>query len=82
MLVEIAEWETRSKLKPMGERLMTEEASELDAFDSVTEEEIVCLWRSLHSSGLSEGEAWDAVVVGLALEVAFERSKGLRQVEQ
>lgn len=61
---------------------MTEEISVLDAFDIVTEEEIICLWRSLNSKGLSESEAWDAVVTGLALDMAFDRSRNSRPVEQ
>ncbi len=61
---------------------MTEKISVLDAFDIVTEEEILCLWRSLNSKGLSESEAWDAIVTGLALDMAFDRSRSLPRVEQ
>lgn len=61
---------------------MIEEASELDTFDNVTEEEILSLWNSLKSSGLSEDEAWDAIVAGMVLEMAFDRSESLRQVDQ
>ncbi len=79
-------WKSRSK-RPAPVRAwegtqMTEEISMLDAFDIVTEEEILCLWRSLNSKGLSEREAWDAIVTGLALEMAFDRSKNFRPVEQ
>ena len=60
----------------------TANASELDALENPTEEEILCLWRSLKSGGLSEDEAWHAIVTGMALDMAFARSKSVRRVEQ
>ena len=57
-------------------------ACEWDALENPTEEEIICLWRSLKSSGLSEDGAWHAIVTGIALDVAFARSKSLRRIEQ
>jgi len=53
-----------------------------DALENPTEEEIIYLWRSLKSGGLSEDEAWHAVVTGMALDMAFARSKSVRRVEQ
>ena len=61
---------------------MIEKTSELDTFENVTEEEILSLWQSFKSGGLSADEAWDAIVTGIALDMAFARSKNLRQVEQ
>lgn len=46
-----------------------------DLFETVTEEEIIVLWRSIKGRGLSEDEAWHAVVTGMALDMAFARSK-------
>ena len=57
-------------------------ASEMDdALENPTEEEIICLWHTLQSSGLSADEAWHAIATGIALDVAFARSKTLRRVE-
>jgi hypothetical protein len=58
-----------------------EKAPEQDAFDDVTEEEIIFLWQSLKSGGLSGDEAWHAIVTGIALDMAFSRSKTARQLE-
>ncbi len=55
---------------------------DLDNFDNVTEDEIISHWRSFKASGLSEGEAWHAIVAGIALDMAFERSRTLRVREQ
>jgi hypothetical protein len=54
---------------------------EQDIFDSVTEEEIIYLWRSIKDRGLSEDEAWQAVVTGIALDMAFSKTKGGKQIE-
>ncbi len=43
----------------------------LDSLDSPTEREIVSLWHSFRSAGLSEKQAWDAIIAGIALDVAF-----------
>ena len=40
-----------------------------DLFETVTEEEIIYLWRSIKGRGLSEDEAWQAVVTGIALDM-------------
>jgi hypothetical protein len=52
-----------------------------DLFETVTEEEIIYLWRSIKGRGISEDEAWHAVVTGLALDMAFARTKGSKQIE-
>lgn len=52
-----------------------------DLFESVTEEEIIHLWRSIKGRGLSEDEAWQAVVTGIALDMAFAKSRNSTQIE-
>ena len=52
-----------------------------DIFDSVTEEEIIYLWRSIKGKGLSEDEAWQAIVTGIALDMAFAKTKATKQLE-
>lgn len=52
-----------------------------DLFDSVTEEEIIHLWRSIKGRGLSEDEAWQAVVTGIALDMAFSKTRNSVQIE-
>jgi hypothetical protein len=60
---------------------MLDRLHEQDAFEDVTEEEIIFLWQSLKSSGLSGDEAWHAVVTGIALDMAFARSKSTRHID-
>jgi hypothetical protein len=52
-----------------------------DIFESVTEEEIIYLWRSIKGKGLSEDEAWQAIVTGIALDMAFAKTKAIKQLE-
>jgi hypothetical protein len=52
-----------------------------ELFESVTEEEIIYLWRSIKDRGLSEVEAWQAVVTGIALDMAFSKSKSCNRIE-
>jgi hypothetical protein len=52
-----------------------------DMFESVTEEEIIYLWRSIKNKGLSEDEAWQAIVTGIALDMAFAKTKATKQLE-
>jgi hypothetical protein len=52
-----------------------------DLFESVTEEEIIHLWRSIKGRGLSEDEAWQAVVTGIALDMAFAKSRNSSHIE-
>jgi hypothetical protein len=54
---------------------------EPDLFESVTEEEIIYLWRSIKGRSLPEDEAWQAIVTGLALDMAFAKSRSCKQVE-
>lgn len=53
-----------------------------DLLESVTEEEVLVLWRSIKGKGLSEDEAWHAIVTGLALDVAFSSNRRTVQYEQ
>ena len=53
----------------------------LDSFGHPTEGEIISLWQTFRSAGLSDKEAWDAIVAGIALEMAFARSETLSRVE-
>jgi hypothetical protein len=55
---------------------------EPDLFESVTEEEIIYLWRSIKGRSLSEDEAWQAIVTGLALDMAFAKTRSSKQIEQ
>ncbi|MGH7828560.1 MAG: hypothetical protein ACREP8_00135 [Candidatus Binatia bacterium] len=67
----------------MRQSQIIEQRTELDtSFENVTEEEIIFLWRSFKSSGLSGDEAWHAIVTGIALDMAFSRSKKLPQIDQ
>jgi hypothetical protein len=52
-----------------------------DLFESVTEEEIILLWKSIKGRGLSEDEAWQAIVTGLALDMAFAKSRYYAETE-
>jgi len=49
-----------------------------DLFDSVTEEEIIGLWRSIKGRGMSGDQAWHAIVTGIALDMAFAKSHALK----
>ncbi len=55
---------------------------EQDLFETVTEEEIIYLWRSIKGRGLSGDEAWQAIVTGLALDMAFSKPRNYKQIEQ
>jgi hypothetical protein len=52
-----------------------------DFFETVSEEEIIYLWRSIKGKGLSEDEAWQAIVTGIALDMAFAKTKTTKQIE-
>ncbi len=54
---------------------------EQDFFETVSEEEIIYLWRSIKGKGLSEDEAWQAIVTGIALDMAFAKTKTTKQIE-
>ena len=55
---------------------------EYEAFNNVTEEEIISLWRCFRSGGLGWEEAWHAIVAGIALDMAFARRQNLKYVIQ
>lgn len=66
----------------MRNSVQIERRSEVDPFENVTEAEIISLWEVFQSSGLSADDAWNAIVAGIALDVAFARSKNLTTLEQ
>jgi hypothetical protein len=47
----------------------------------VSEEEIIDLWRSIKGKGLSEDDAWHAIVTGIALDMAFSKTKASFEIE-
>jgi Fe-S cluster assembly scaffold protein SufB len=65
----------------MNTNSILDKERDLDLFESVTEEEIIYLWRSIKGRGISEDEAWHAVVTGLALDMAFAKTKAYKQIE-
>ena len=54
----------------------------LDMLESVSEQEIVLLWRSIGSKRVSEDEAFTAIVAGMVLDTAFHVSHRSCVVEQ
>jgi hypothetical protein len=58
-----------------------EQERDQDLLESVTEEEVIVLWRSIKEKGLSEDEAWHAIVTGLALDAAFSSNRRSIQYE-
>jgi Fe-S cluster assembly scaffold protein SufB len=66
---------------PMNTNSILDKERDMDLFESVTEEEIIYLWRSIKGRGISEDEAWHAVVTGLALDMAFAKTKASKQIE-
>jgi hypothetical protein len=68
-------------MMPMNTNSILDKEHDQDLFESVTEEEIIYLWRSIKGRGISEDEAWHAVVTGLALDMAFAKTKTCKQVE-
>jgi len=71
----------RTEIIPMITISTLNREPDQDLFESVTEEEIIHLWRSIKGRGLSEDEAWQAVVTGIALDMAFAKSKSCTQTE-
>jgi hypothetical protein len=68
------------KMMPMTISALDRERDQ-DLFETVTEEEIIHLWRSIKGRGLSEDEAWQAVVTGIALDMAFAKSRNTTHIE-
>jgi hypothetical protein len=54
---------------------------EQDFFEAVSEEEVIGLWRSIKDKGLSEDDAWHAIVTGIALDMAFSKTKASFEIE-
>ena len=67
---------------PMNTNSVLDEESGREVFESVTDEEILYLWRSIKGRSISENDAWNAVMAGLALDVAFAKGKPPMQIEQ
>jgi len=59
----------------MNTNSMLDEERDREVFESVTEEEILYLWRSIKGRSISDNDAWNAVMAGLALDVAFAKGK-------
>jgi len=72
----------KSRMMPMNTNSVLDEQREREIFESVTDEEILYLWRSIKGRRISENEAWNAVRAGLALDVAFAKGKPPVQIEQ
>lgn len=68
-------------MMPMNSISALDSERDQDLFESVTEEEILHLWRSIKGRGLSEDEAWQAVVTGIALDMAFAKSRNSTKIE-
>jgi hypothetical protein len=68
-------------MMPINTNSILDKEYDQDLFESVTEEEIIYLWRSIKGRGISEDEAWHAVVTGLALDMAFAKTKACKQTE-
>ncbi|HXK27907.1 MAG TPA: hypothetical protein VJ646_06610 [Candidatus Binatia bacterium] len=60
---------------------ISEQERDQEFFDSVTEDEIMYHWRAIRSKGMSDDDAWQAIVTGIALDMAFAKSKIFRQIE-
>ena len=60
---------------------ISEQERDQEFFDSVTEDEIMYHWRVIRSKGMSDDDAWQAIVTGIALDMAFAKSKTFRQIE-
>lgn len=60
---------------------ISEQERDQEFFDSVTEDEIMYHWRTIRSKGMSDDDAWQAIVTGIALDLAFAKSKTFRQIE-
>jgi hypothetical protein len=46
---------------------ISEQERDQEFFDSVTEDEIMYHWRTIRSKGMSDDDAWQAIVTGIAL---------------
>ncbi len=57
------------------------EQFQIENFDDLTEQDIIILSRSFKLAGLSGDDAWHAIMTGMALDMAFARTRGLSEVE-
>ena len=57
-------------MMPMNTNSILDREYDQDLFESVTEEEIIYLWRSIKGRGISEDEAWHAVVISELVHVS------------
>jgi hypothetical protein len=71
----------KQNMYPLHQISALDRERDQDLFESVTEEEIIHLWRSIKGRGLSEDEAWQAVVTGIALDMAFAKSRNSSHIE-
>jgi hypothetical protein len=71
----------KPKKMPMNTNSVLDEERDREVFESVTDEEIIYLWRSIKGCGISGNEAWNAVMAGLALDMAFAKGKPSMQIE-
>lgn len=81
MLPLIAQYVQRTAVNHMRSNPALDMERDQDIFENVTEEEIIFLWRSIKGKGLSEDEAWQAIVTGIALDMAFAKTKTVKQLE-
>ena len=68
-------------MMPINTNCVLDKERDQEVFETVTEEEIIHLWRSIKGRGISENEAWNVVLTGFALDVAFAKSKTCKQIE-
>lgn len=68
-------------MRTTNRTLRRDKDADRDLFETVTEEEIIYLWRSIKVRGLSEDEAWQAIVTGLALDMAFAKTRNCGNTE-
>jgi hypothetical protein len=55
---------------------------EVEAFEEITEEEIISLWNGFQAGGLSGDEAWYAILTGIALDMAFAKGRNRARIDQ
>ncbi len=58
------------------------DGADLELFENVTEDEILSPWYLLKIDGISQVDAWQAIVTGIALDTVFARSKAVAKIEQ
>ena len=58
-----------------------EEEGEQEFFERVTDDEIMACWCFSRGTSISPCETWQAIVTGIALDMAFKKSKDWLQTE-